>query len=240
MSKILAIIPARGGSKRIPGKNLKRIENKTLVEYAIEAARACSLIERVIVSTNDEQIAEIAVKAGAEVPFIRPAELAQDHTTDLPVFVHALEWLQEQEGYSPDVIVHLRPTAPLRTAKEITKALLLFLKSDTDSLRSVTPVREHPAKMWREQDGRLISFYAGVEKESYNIPKQKLERVYVQNGAIDIVRRDVLLKKHSMSGDRILGFIMENEKSVNIDIEIDLLLAELLMKRSKQEHGVKL
>ena len=231
----MAIIPARGGSKKIPKKNIKLLAGKPLIAYTIEESKKSKYINRVILSTDDEEIAILGKKLGAEVPFLRPSELAEDNVTDLPVFQHCLNWLRENENYIPDIIVHLRPTAPLRKNYHIDTGIELLLKSPgADSVRSVTAVGQHPLKMWKIENNRLVPFVSeeisGI-KESYNMPRQKLPPAYIQNGSVDVIWTKTILEKNSMSGDIIVPFVMEEWESVNIDTEIDFSLAELSMKR---------
>ncbi len=236
---ILAIIPARGGSKGVPRKNLRKLLGKPLIQFAIEEAKKSKYIERTILSTEDEEIASIAKDLGAEVPFKRPEELAGDFVTDLPVFKHCLNWLEANEGYVPDIVVHLRPTAPLRRVKHIDDSIALLIKNpEADSVRSVTDVEQHPLKMWKIVDGRLVPFIPeevyGI-KESYNMSRQKLPKAYKQNGAVDIVWRKTIIEKNSMTGDTIIPYIMDPWDSVNIDHEIDLLLAEQILKSRRMQ-----
>ncbi len=233
--QVLAIIPARGGSKKIKKKNIKLLAGKPLIAYTIEESKKSKYISRIILSTDNEEIAIIGKKLGAEVPFLRPSELAEDYVTDLPVFQHCLNWLRENENYIPDIIVHLRPTAPLRKNYHIDTGIELLLKSPgADSVRSVTAVGQHPLKMWKIENNRLAPFVSeeisGI-KESYNMPRQKLPPAYIQNGSVDVIWTKTILEKNSMSGDIIAPFVMEEWESINIDTEIDFSLAELIMKR---------
>lgn len=213
--EILAIVPARSGSKSIPQKNIKLLARKPLIAYTIEEAKKSKYISRIVVSTDSEQIAEIAKNLGVEVPFLRPKELAEDNVQDLPVFKHALEWLKNKEGYTPDVIVHLRPTAPLRKSKHIDKGIKILIEHpEADSVRSVYPAPKHPLKMWKIEDGYLVPFIpeeAYNIKEAYNYPRQKLPPAYVQNGSVDVIRTKTILEKNSMSGDKILPFIIRQQ-----------------------------
>jgi len=233
--KILAIIPARGGSKTIPGKNIKLLCGKPLLAYTIEEAKKSRYINRIIVSTDDPEIARIAKRYGAGVPFLRPKALAGDDVTDLPVFRHCLLWLRKHEGFYPDIIVQLRPTAPLRKAGQIDRGIKILMNSpQADSLRSVCIAPKNPLKMWKIKKNRLIPFlpesFSGI-KEAYNLPRQKLPMAYIQNGLLDITKARTVLKKNSMTGDIILPFVVDECESVNIDNEIDFLVAEQLMKR---------
>jgi len=235
--EILALVPARGGSKGIPRKNIKFLAGEPLIAYTIREARKSKYITRLVVSTEDEEIARVAREHGAEVPFLRPAELALDDVTDLPLFQHCLGWLMKNQGYSPDIVVHLRPTAPLRGVSHIDRAIELLLASpEADSVRSVCPAGQHPLKMWNINDGDLIPFvspeFHGF-KEAYNMPRQKLPAAYIQNGAVDVVKAEVILHENSMTGNLIKAFVMDSDESVNIDSPLDWELAEILMKRRK-------
>jgi N-acylneuraminate cytidylyltransferase len=231
-NKVIAIIPARGESKAVPRKNIRTLLGKPLIAYSIQEAIKSKFIERIIVSTDDEEIAKIAEAYGAEVPFIRPSELGGDDITDLPVFQHALRWLSDNESYKPDIIAHLRPTAPLRTAKHIDSGIEMLIKSDADAVRSVCLAPKHPYKMWRFEDHTLCPFLSEsiCGKEAYNMPRQQLPDAFIQNGSIDITRWNTVMAKNSMTGERILGMLMQENESVNIDTEIDLMIAEIILR----------
>ena len=234
--EILAIIPARGGSKGVPRKNIKILAGRPLISYAIEEAKKSKYIKRIIVSTDDREISKVAKSYGAEVPFMRPVELAGDEVTDLPVFQHALKWLLEYENYRPDIIVHLRPTAPLRTAEHIDKGIKLLIESDADAVRSVCPAPKHPCKMWRFVGKRIYPFLPETicGKEAFNMNRQQLPPVFVQNGSVDIIKWETIMIKNSMTGEYIVGMLMDEKDSVNIDTEIDFLLAEILINMRKK------
>lgn len=227
--QVLAVIPARSGSKGIPHKNIRIVAGKPLIAHSIEQARASRTITRTIVSTDSELYAEIARKFGAEVPFIRPAEFARDDSTDLEVFQHALGWLREHEGYQPDVCVHLRPTHPVRKVQDIDAIVEILLSNpNIDSVRSVVPAEETPYKMWlRSPDGFLTPVASLDVEEPYNLPRQLLPPAYVQNASIDAVRSDVIVKHKSMTGRRIHGYVMEAFH--DIDTEEQLRSAEIAM-----------
>lgn len=235
--QILALVPARGGSKSVPRKNIRLLAGEPLIAYTLREAQKSRYITRLVVSTEDEEIARVARQYGAEVPFLRPGELALDHVPDLPVFQHCLAWLKEKEGYQPDMIVHLRPTAPLRTVDYIDKGIQLLLEPlPADSARSVCRAGQHPLKMWSVKNGYLVPFVpesASGIREAYNKPRQELPSAYIQNGAVDVVWAEVILQKGSMAGSVIRAFIMSEEESVNIDSPLDWELAEILMTRRK-------
>lgn len=224
--KILALIPARSGSKSVPDKNIRVVAGKPLLAYSIEQALASRLINRTIVSTDSQAYAEVARQYGAEVPFLRPSEISQGDSTDLEAFAHALKWLEENENYIPDICVHLRPTYPIRKVEDIDKVIQLLLDSpDIDSVRSVAPAPDTPFKMWfREESGLLSPVVRADTKDAYNLPRQILPQAFLQNGCIDAVRTSVITKKKSMTGQRIYGYLME--ENFDIDDQSQLRKAE--------------
>ena len=228
-TEILALIPARGGSKSIPRKNLLPLLDKPLIAWSIQHALDSKHINRVIVSTDDEEIRDIALKYGAEVPFMRPAEISQDLSTDLECFTHALNWLDHVEDYHPSLVVHLRPTGPARIISKIDNAISLFLENmDCDSLRSVSLADQTPFKMWLHRDSKL-SPVMNIDQDLSSTPRQKLEKVYWQNGYIDIVRPQTILKLQSMTGKNVLPFIINNIK--DIDYFHDIPIVEKQLKK---------
>lgn len=238
---VCAIIPARGGSKGIPRKNIVPIAGKPLVAYSIEHALASRYIERVIVSTDDDDIAKVGTSYGAEVPFIRPAELSGDIVLDLPVFQHALAWLEEHANYKPDIIVHLRPTSPLRVAGQIDEAIeLLMANPSADSVRSVSVPGQHPYRMFTvAEDGFLRPLLKTEYKEPYLLRRQELPSVYWYNCVIDVTRYKTILEKQSMTGDYILPYIMDSKLVVDIDSPTDLLVAEAKIRAMySEEHEI--
>lgn len=218
MQKILAIIPARSGSKSIPHKNITSILGKPLIAYSIEHALNSRLINRVIVSTDSQYYADVAKKHGAEVPFLRPTAIADDNSLDIEFFYHALNWLQENENYIPDICVQLRPTHPVRDPKDIDNMINLLLDDPkADSVRSIVENKSFtPYKMWRFDGERLIPLLSLENiKEPYNSPRQILPKTYLQNASIDVIRTSCILNKNSLSGDYVLGYVM------NGDFDID-------------------
>jgi N-acylneuraminate cytidylyltransferase len=229
--EVLALIPARGGSKSIPRKNLLMIGGKPLLAYSIEQALAANLITRTVVSTDDDEIADIARQFGAEVPFKRPAEYAHDLSPDIDVFRHALEWLRTNESYEPALVVHLRPTGPVRRVDLIDQAIEMISQNDqVDSLRSVSLALQTPYKMWKIIDGKLqpIVELDGIA-EPYSLPRQQLPRVYWQNGYVDIVRPRVVLEHDSMCGKEILSFVVD-EPMLEIDHADDVARVEAALR----------
>ena len=227
---MLALIPARGGSKGIPRKNLRPLAGKPLIVHTIEVALAAETVTRVIVSTDDDEIAQVALASGAEVPFKRPAELAADASLDVEAFRHALLWLREHEGYEPALVVHLRATSPIRRAARVDDAVRLMLAdARADSLRSVARPEQTPYKMWRIVDGYLrpLVTVEGVP-EAHSAPRQSLPEVWWQNGYVDIVRPRTVLEPGSMTGERVLPFVVD-EPTAEIDYEEDFRRAEELL-----------
>lgn len=231
--EVLAIIPARGGSKGIPRKNIKSFAGHPLIAYSIAAGLQAERVTRVIVSTDDEEIAAVARSCGAETPFLRPAEFAQDQTLDLPVFQHALRWLAEQEGYRPDVVVQLRPTSPIRPRSIVDEAVNLLLEHpEADSVRGIVPSGQNPHKMWRidPASGQMRPLLAveGIA-EPYNAPRQVLPQIYWQTGHIDAIRPASILDKGTMSGNVILPLMIDPRFTVDIDNPSDWAKAEWLV-----------
>ena len=221
MTEILALIPARGGSKGIPRKNIRSFAGYPLIAWSIAAAKQSQLVTRVIVSTDDEEIATVAREWGAEAPFLRPVELAQDKTTDLPVFEHALKWLEDVEAYRPEIIVQLRPTSPIRPKNIVDDAIRILLNhSDADCVRGVVVAGQNPFKMWRfNGEDKPLNPLLEVDgiKEPYNAPRQILPLVYWQTGHIDVIRTSTIAEKRSLTGDVIYPLVIDAKYTVDID-----------------------
>jgi len=228
----LVIIPARGGSKGIPRKNIKDFAGYPLIAYSIAAGVAADSITRVIVSTDDEEIADIARNYGAEVPFLRPEEFSRDDTPDLPVFQHALDWLQSKEEYRPKIVVQLRPTSPLRRKELIDQAVLRLLeRPEADSIRTICIPFQNPYKMWRiSADGFMKPLLSIDLPEPYNLPRQALPEIYWQTGYIDAAWSETILDKNSMTGDSILPLVIGAEEWIDIDSPDDWVRAERLFE----------
>jgi CMP-N,N'-diacetyllegionaminic acid synthase len=224
---VLALIPARGGSKGVTRKNVRPLAGRPTIAWTIDAARGSARVDRVLVSTDDEEIRDTALALGAEAPFLRPPELAADDTGDRPVYDHALAWLAEQEGYAPEVVVWLRPTAPLRTAADVDGAVELLLRTGADCVRSVCAAEHHPYWMKRLEGDRLVPL---LDADEAGYPRrQLLPPVYRLNGAVDAVRCAKVSEE--LWGGDVRGYEMPWERSVDLDDEVDFLLAELLLGR---------
>lgn len=226
---VLAIIPARGGSKGLPGKNIKELCGKPLVAWSIEQAKACSSINRVVMSTDDDQIAEVAKKYGAEVPFMRPAELASDTASTIDVIFHALDWLEKYEDYQPAYILLLQPTSPLRTAEDIEGAIQTFKDKSARAVVSVCETDHHP--WWSNRlpdDGNMKNF---LRPDVLNKRRQDLPVFYRLNGAIYVADTNYLREQNSFFGPNTIAYKMPKERSIDIDSGIDFELAALLLEK---------
>ncbi len=237
--EVLAIIPARGGSKGIPRKNIRPFAGYPLIAWSIAAARQAQSVTRLIVSTDDAEIAAVAREYGAEVPFLRPAELAQDQTPDWPVFEHALRWLAEHEGYRPEIVVQLRPTSPIRPPWCVDEAVRILAEhEDADCVRGVVPAGQNPFKMWRidPESGRMLPLLSlpGVD-EPYNAPRQILPPVFWQTGHIDAIRVRTILEKRSMTGEVIYPLLLDARYTVDIDTPADWERYEQVVRRGDLE-----
>jgi len=228
---ILGLIPARGGSKGLPRKNIKPLLGKPLIAWTIEQALASEYLDKVIVSTDEKEIADISKKYGAEVPFIRPKELAEDNAKGIDVVLHAIDWLKEnnkQKQY--DLIMLLQPTSPLRITEDIDKAIELLFSKDAKAIVSVCEVDYHP--LWSNtlpEDGCMKDF---IRKEIINKNRQELPIFYRLNGAIYLTYCKYLKERKSFFGKETFAYIMPKSRSVDIDNEIDFKLAEILIKNN--------
>ncbi|SMF67504.1 CMP-N,N'-diacetyllegionaminic acid synthase [Paenibacillus uliginis N3/975] len=228
LDKCLAIIPARGGSKGVPRKNLRLINGKPLIQYTIEAALGSRRIDQTVVSTDCTEIAQVSVEAGATVPFIRPSALAEDHSRTIDVLKHAVEFYENQ-GVFYEHIILLQPTSPLRNSFDIEEAYSIFLQNEADSLQSVSPALQHPY-LFRKFDDTLLGPYQSVEDE--RLRRQDLEEIFVLNGAIYIVKKGLLMEESSLVGCRNCGYVMPKSRSIDIDDELDLEVAEAYLRKT--------
>jgi YrbI family 3-deoxy-D-manno-octulosonate 8-phosphate phosphatase len=231
--EVLAIIPARGGSKSIPHKNIRSFAGYPLISYSIAAGLQSRSVTRTVVSTDNEEIAQISREYGAEVPFLRPAKYSQDNSQDFPVFQHALNWFADEQNYHPDLVIQLRPTSPVRPHQCVDDAVKILLDHPhADSVRGVVMAGQNPYKMWHiNPEGRLAPLIKvkGVE-EAYNVPRQQLPDVYWQTGHIDVIRPKVILEKKSMSGKNIWPLVIDPLYTVDIDTLLDWENGERLVK----------
>ena len=231
MREVLAVVPARGGSKGIPRKNLVPVNEIPLIGHSIRHALESPSITRVIVSTEDEEIAEVARRLGAEVPFMRPRALAEDHVLDQPVFRHVLETLKNDERYEPALVVHLRPTSPFRRIEWIEEAIAqLAAQPIADSIRSVSRPSQHPYRMFAiAGDGFLHPLMQDEHPTPYLLRRQDLPPVYYYNCVLDVTRPATILEKGSMTGDKILPYVVPGDDIIDVDTRRDLDIARFLM-----------
>lgn len=233
--EILALIPARSGSKTIPNKNVQLLSGKPLITYTIDAAIKSTLISRCIVSTDSSNIADISEKAGAETPFMRPSDLSGDTATMNPVLCHALYWLEQNQQYTPTHIVLLQPTSPLRTPGDIDEALTIMLESDADGVVSLCETKHHPYHAKSISEAGIISNFL-PDTVLPNNPnsfhrRQDLPKSYALNGAIYSVKSHIMLQKKTFYTESTKAYLMPEERSLDIDTPWDLHIAELLMNR---------
>jgi CMP-N-acetylneuraminic acid synthetase len=223
----LGIVPARGGSKGVPGKNARLLAGRTLLDYTAEAARESGVLDRVILSTDSEDIAAAGRRAGLDVPFMRPTELAQDDTPMLPVVQHALDTLA-RAGWTPDVVVLLQPTSPLRRAAHIRDAVRLLCESDADSVVSVVQVPRHlsPDYVMRLDDGVLRPFLADGGRITR---RQDARPAYVREGTVYAFRRATLERFGSIYGDNCRPLVLDEAESLSIDSPADWAAAERIL-----------
>jgi CMP-N-acetylneuraminic acid synthetase len=225
--KILGTICARGGSKGVKNKNIKDLAGKPLIAYTIEYLKKWGKADRIICSTDSEIIADVAKKYGAEIPFMRPKDLAKDTSPKLPVLQHILQFCEQQDNIKYDVIIDLDPTSPLRKQRFLNEALDKFLDSDANNLYSVSKANKNPYFNMIEVDE---NGYAHLSKNSNVIRRQDAPNVYEMNASIYIFKRDFLQNTNNVHSDKTIIYEMPDETSVDIDNEIDFKFVEFLLK----------
>ena len=228
LKNILGVIPARGGSKGIPNKNIIEIGGNPLIHYTIKAGLESKMLTHCVVSTESDEIKRIAKVHGGNVPFKRPKELSSDNAVSMPVMKHAIQFMEKKQNCKYDIVVMLQPTTPLRLSEDIDNSLILLEESKADAVISVVDVgANHPLRMKRIVDGRLINY---IDQGYENMqPRQELPSVYIRNGAIYAVKRDILMEDDSWVGNDVVAYIMPTERSVNIDAMQDLYLVNSYM-----------
>lgn len=227
-STYLGLIPARGGSKGIPRKNLVDLAGKPLIAHTVEAALKSKLLDRVILSTDDEEIARLGLQLGVQVPFFRPPYLSADDSPIIAVVRHAVENFELQEGYKPTAVVLLQPTSPLRTSVHIDAAIELFIREGADSVISVSEPIEHPCDMVYFDKGEMI-FALSVEKRWKG--RQSYPTFYFVNGAIYILKVNLLPQLEYPWGGKVVPYLMSSLDSVDVDTAAHLHITELLVRR---------
>lgn len=225
--KIVVIIPARGGSKSLPKKNILLLKGIPLLCHSVAYSLRSKIVSNTIVSTDSKEISEIAKNCGAETPFIRPLQFAQDDSRDFEVVKHALDFLEAQRNYF-DLYILLRPTSPMRPKGLIEKAVKILERNPTaTSVRSMAKIKEHPYRSWSQNSDGSVSGYISNVKEPFNIPRQQLPELYYQTGDIEVIRRETLLEG-SISGENVFPLIIDHSEMIDIDNQSDLTKAENL------------
>ena len=231
--RVLAIIPARGGSKGLPGKNIKELCGKPLIAWSIEQAKVCNNIDRVVVSTDDENIAKVAKQYGAEAPFMRPAELANDKASTVDVIFPTIDWFKKHQDYRPEYILLLQPTSPLRTVEDIEGAIQTLKDKDARAVVSVCETNHHP--WWSStlpENGNMKDF---LRLYNLNKRRQDLPVFYRLNGAIYLADTGYLYEYNGFLGPDTFAYEMPKERSVDIDSAIDFKLAEFLLEEKNRQ-----
>lgn len=227
---VIAYVPVRGGSKGVPKKNIYPLGGVPLLAYTIAAAKLSRQIKRVIVSTDSDEIATVARQYGAEVPFVRPSEFAQDMSPDRGHILHAMKWLIENEGAAPEYWVHLRATTPFRDSVLLDKAILNFQNNPSaTSLRSAHLAPESPCKWFKlDEKGYFVGNCPDDERsEYYNLPRQLFPSVYIPNGYVDILKMSFVLNSESLNGDKLMGFVTPFTYEVDTIEELEMLEYQL-------------
>ena len=236
---VLGIIPARGGSKGIPYKNIASLAGKPLIYYTIKSAQGSKRLDTFIVTTDNKKIASVAKSLGADVPFIRPKKISGDDATDIQFLSHAIEWLEENRGWRPEITVLLRPTSPFRTSEDIDKVIDFMIKEKCDSVRTLSlPSPYNPYKMWNVSNERnykikplLTTKY--FETMGTDVPRQLLPKIYWQNGMVEATKTK-FIKNNRVYGPDIRGLITNPNKVIDIDSPLDLLIAETILKHARK------
>ncbi|MBW2456245.1 MAG: acylneuraminate cytidylyltransferase family protein [Deltaproteobacteria bacterium] len=229
---VLGVIPARGGSKGVPGKNIRPVGGKPLLDYTIVAAQAAQRLTEVIVSTDDEQIAAVARSAGGTVPFLRPADLARDDTPDQPVLHHAVGWFEQTQGRLPDAVALLRPTTPLKTGPLIDAAIDLLEHTGADSVRTMSRAEgpHHPYWMYAMDDeGRARPWHDGIDVPGKYYQRQLLPPVYRLNGVVDVMRTGAIMSGGSLYGADMRILETPQLEALDIDTELDIQICEAIL-----------
>lgn len=243
MNQVLTIIPARGGSKSIPKKNIATLGGKPLLAWITEAVKRAKLSGRVVVSTDSEEIADVAKRYGAEVPFLRPADISTDLSTDLEFVLHALDWFEKNEEYVPDVVARFGPTTPLCPSSVIDASIDLLLKNpDIHSVRPISRLSHHPYKAWRTEGEFMVPAFpkdvTGFD-EPYNLPRQLFPEMYMHLGGAGVAWSRVFKEMHSTSGTVMKYVIMDEVDAFDINHPSDFEIAEFfIQKRLGNQSGI--
>lgn len=237
--KTLGIIPARGGSKGISYKNIAPLAGKPLIYYTIKSAQKSRKLDAFILSTDDNKIATTAKSLGADVPFLRPKNISGDQATDIQFLKHAVEWVNKNRDWHPEIIVLLRPTSPLRTSEDIDNVIEFMIKENCDSVRTISlPYPYNPYKMWTLADNKKLKIKPLLTTKYFkdlgtDVPRQWLPTTYWQNAVVDATRTK-FIKKNKVYGPDIRGFIIDPKKNIDIDSLQDIAVAEAIIKHERK------
>jgi CMP-N,N'-diacetyllegionaminic acid synthase len=237
MEKILALVPARGGSKSIPHKNIVPLGNKPLIAYVLDTLQRSRYINKVVVSTDDTQIAEVAEKAGAEVPFLRPREISQDSSPAMPLIFHAVKALQEMQNYVPDVIVFLQPTSPFTRVGQIDSAIELLRESNADAVTTVVeaPHVFHPYNIRQVNADGTVNFFMPKEHDLY--PTRQAKPKFYAFGNVYVLKHQTLTNYGNLYGERCIPLVVDAVSAFDINDPVDLAIAECLLKLEQQNEN---
>ena len=224
---VLGMINARGGSKGVPRKNIRILGKKPLIAWTIDIAKQVPQLSRCIVSTEDEEIAKIANAFGAEIPFMRPTELATDHAIQLDTIIYNAKKMEKALGHVIDAVALLQPTHPFRTANDVSGCIELLFNTNADSVITIAPNKHHPLGLWQRGEKGLKHFLETRSPEPKGFNRQTMPALYMRTGAVYVIRRDTLIKQKSLYGQHVEGYIVDDARSwINIDDEHDFKMAE--------------
>jgi len=229
---VIAIIPARGGSKELPGKNIKKMNDKPLIWYTINVAKKSKFIDKIIVSTDDNEIAKIAKRYEVGVPFMRPKELARDDSIAIDNYIYTIDRLNKEFNYSIGEFIILQPTSPFRISLDIDNAIQIFKEKKADSVISVSEAIHPPIWAMRINSKGILKNYFDIKIKNKN--RQEIEKAYMPNGAIFVFKFSLLKEKYSYYSDKTYPYIMPLERSIDIDSKLDFEFAEYLMKKNEK------
>lgn len=235
MTKIVAVIPARGGSKGVPRKNIKLLADKPMIAWTIEAALESKCLGRIIVSTEDDEIATVARSWGAETPFLRPPQLASDTASVVDVVLHALDWLKNNENFQPELVLLLQPTSPLQNGDDIRNAIALQKEKNANAVVSVC-VAAHPPH-WLRRIGARGELLPWLSEATPN-RRQEVEALYQFNGALYLIRPEVLVSEKTFVPEPTFASVMPLERSIDVDTPFDFYVADLIL-RDLQLHAFR-
>jgi len=225
---VLGIIPARGGSRRVKKKNIKMLAGHELIAWTIEEAKKAKSLDYFLVSTEDDEIAEVSRRYGAPVPFKRPDDIAEDVDSSL-VLMHSIEWYEEQMKKEVGYVVCLQPTSPFRSASDIDRCVQVAIKTNADTVLSVSQAHQHPMWCFEMGPNQVLSSYMNTKLEGDNLVWQKLPLLFYPNGAVYVTKRNVIMNTGRIYGDKLYGYMMPRERSIDLEEELDFIVASAMI-----------